>query len=100
NGQAVAIAKEPRDVDQRVAPEHCRFLRRLLEEFQMVFRIGELCDADAPLDAARHRALLVAGEVNARLLVNKADDLLHRGLADLERGVLCVRDEWMPEEQQ
>ena len=72
----------------------------MLEEFQIVFRISELRDADAPLDAARHRALLVAGEVDARLLVNKADDLLHRGLADLERRVLRVRDEWMPDEQQ
>ena len=45
----------------------------MLEEFQIVIEIGKLRNADAPLDAAHHRALLVAGEVDPGLLVNAAN---------------------------
>ena len=58
NVKNFTIAKEPCDVDQQVAPEHRDFLRQLLEKFQILFGIGQLRDADAPLDAARHRTCL------------------------------------------
>ena len=98
NGKDFAIAKESRNVDQQVAPERRDFLLRLLEELQIVVWVGELCDANAALDAADHRARLVAGEVYAGLPVHEAEDFVQVGLVDFERCALRACDEWMPDE--
>ena len=95
--ECVEVTEKARDANQQFAIENRLFLFRLGKELHVLLERGHAVDADATLEPAQNRVLLVVREVDPAVLAHDQHDLGERVeiLAEGHFEFLFTADEWV-----